>query len=228
MVLKENYVDYSSILKQEPPIYEFCMYTPTFSETMNDRDGHLPDDFYIQTNQYPNYVPTEVSQMNLSALDFFRKNVVPDNGLIVEIGVWRDPNSQTMTSTQLFLEKKKDTTHYLGIDIQDRPHVRNYKPNCEILVMDSGNTPFISRYIQEKYQKPIDFLFIDGLHTLEQVQKELALIYSVKKGGVIGFHDISVHCGPNMWMQAFDPEKFEIHKFCDTHDWGIGFLVKKF
>jgi hypothetical protein len=228
MALKDNFADYSSILKQEPPIYDFCLYTPTFSEPVFDEDGWLRNNFYTRTNQYANHVPTEVSNMNLSALDFFRGLCVPDNGLIVEIGVWRDPNSTTMTSTQLFLEKKKDTTHYLGIDIQDRPHVRNYRPNCEILVMDSGNTPFISRYIQEKYQKPIDFLFIDGLHSLEQVQKELALIYSVKKGGVIGFHDISFHCGPNMWMQAFDPAKFEIHKFRDTNDWGVGFLVKKF
>lgn len=228
MVLQENYVDYSSILKKEPPVYDFCTYTPTFSETVKDEDGWLRNDFYSRTNQHPNYVPTEVSPMNLNVLDFFREQVVPDNGLLVEIGVWRDPNSETMTSTQLFLEKKKDTTHYLGIDIQDRPHVRNYRPNCEVLSMDSGNTPFITRYIQEKYKKPIDFLFIDGLHSLEQVQKELALIYSVRKGGVIGFHDISAHCGPNMWMHSFDKEKFDVHMLRDTHDWGIGFLVKKF
>ena len=229
MVLKENNVDYSSILKKEPPVYDFCTYTPSFSEPVEDDDGWLRGiEFFSRTGQHFNHVPTEVSQMNLSALEFFRKQVVPDNGLIVEIGVWRDPNSQTMTSTQLFLEQKKDTTHYLGIDIQDRPHVRNYKPNCEVLVMDSGNTPFITRYIQEKYKKPIDFLFIDGLHSLEQVQKELALIYSVRKGGVIGFHDISVHCGPNMWMHSFDKEKFDVHMLRDTHDWGIGFLVKKF
>lgn len=228
MALKENYVDYSSILKKEQPVYDFCTYTPTFSETVKDEDGWLRNDFYTRTNQHPNYVPTEVSPMNIQMLDFFREHVVPDNGLIVEIGVWRDPNSKTMTSTQLFLEKKKDTTHYLGIDIQDRPHVRNHRPNCEILIMDSGNIPFITRYIQEKYKKPIDFLFIDGLHSLEQVQKELALIYSVRKGGVIGFHDISAHCGPNMWMQSFDKEKFDVHTLRDTHDWGIGFLVKKF
>lgn len=228
MVLKENHVDYSSILKKEAPIYDFCLYTPTFSEPVKDEDGWLRNDFYSRTNQHPNYVPTEVSAMNLNAILFFIENCVSDNGLIVEIGVWRDPNSQTMTSTQLFLERKKNTTHYLGIDIQDRPHVRKYRENCEVLTMDSGNTPFITRYIQQKYNKQIDFLFIDGLHSLEQVQKEIALIHSVKKGGVIGFHDISAHCGPNMWMEAFDPAKFDIIALRDNHDWGIGFLVKKF
>lgn len=228
MFLKDNHVNYASILKRDPPLYDFCLYTPTFVEPVKDEDGWIRNDFYARTNQHPNYVPTEVSPMNLQCLDFFMKYAVPEGGLVVEIGVWRDPSSQTMTSTQLFLEQKHDLTHYLGIDIQDRPHVRNYRPNCEILTMDSGNTPFISRYIQEKYKKPIDLLFIDGLHTLEQVGKEISLIYSVRKGGVIGFHDISAHCGPNMWMEAFDPEKFEIHRLRDTHDWGIGFLIKKF
>ena len=169
MFLKENHVEYSSILKKESPIYDFCLYTPTFSETVRDEDGWIRNDFYSRTKQHPNHVPTEVSAMNLHCLEFFMNHAVGQGGLIAEIGVWRDPNSQTMTSTQMFLEKKHDSTQYLGIDIQDRPHVRNYKPNCEVLTMDSGNTPFISRYIQEKYKKPIDLLFIDGLHSLEQV-----------------------------------------------------------
>ncbi len=40
----------------------------------------------------------------------------------------------------------------------------------------------------------VDFLFIDGDHTYEGVKKDFAM-YSklVKKGGVIGFHDIVVH-----------------------------------
>ena len=60
------------------------------------------------------------------------------------------------------------------------------------------------------------------------MKKEVAVINSVKKGGVIGFHDISVHCGPNMWIDAFDPNKFDIHKFRNDNDWGVGFLLKKF
>jgi len=228
MHLVNNHVDYSSLLKKEAPLYDFCLYTPTFSETVVDDDGWIRTDFYERTQQYVNYVPVEVSEWNLRLLETFFDKAVDDNGLIVEIGVWRDPTSATKTSTQLFLEKKKDTTDYLGIDIQDRPHVRNYRPNCHILTMDSGNTPFIQRFIQQKFKKEIDFLFIDGLHSLEQVGKEISLIHCVKKGGVIGFHDISAHCGPNLWINAFDPEKFDVHTFRRDHDWGIGFLVKKF
>jgi hypothetical protein len=227
MHLEKNHVDYTSILRKDPPLYDFVKYTPSFSEPVFDEDGWLRNDFYQRTQQFPNYVPVEVSDLNLTVLDHF-SNTVPDNGLIVEIGVWRDPNSQTKTSTQLFLEKKKDSTHYLGIDIQDRPHVKNYRPNCDVLQIDSGNTTFIENYIRSIYNKEIDLLFIDGLHSLEQVKKEIALISLVRKGGIIGFHDISAHCGPNMWIEAFDPEKFEIHKFHRDHDWGIGILVKKF
>ena len=150
MPLKDNYINYSSILKKDPPIYDFCLYTPSFTEPVVDEDGWLQNNFYSRTNQYYNDVPVEISDFDIHYLRNFMNLSVKDDGLIVEIGVWRNPNTKSMTSTQFFLETKKDTTQYLGIDIEDRPHVRNYKPNCEILISDSGNTPFISNYIKEK------------------------------------------------------------------------------
>jgi len=226
--MKDNYCDYSMILKKDPPIYDFCLYTPAFSIQTHDSDGWLKDEFYKISKQSHNQVTQEVSDMNLEKLEHFFKFGVPDNGLIVEIGVWRNPESKTKTSTQLFLDLKTKDTQYLGIDIEPRPHVSKYTDNAFTIQADSGNTQFIQSIIQQHFRKPIDFLFIDGLHSVEQVKKELALIPLVRKGGVIGFHDISFHAGPNLWMDAFDPKKFDIYKFRADDDWGIGFLVKKF
>ncbi len=128
----------------------------------------------------------------------------------------------------MFLDLKTKTTQYLGIDIEPRPHVSNYTENAFTIQVDSGNTEHIRKIIDHHFRKPIDFLFIDGLHSVEQVKKELALIPLVRKGGVIGFHDISFHAEPNLWMDAFDPKKFDIYKFRADDDWGIGFLIKKF
>lgn len=226
--MKDNYCDYSAVIKKEPPIYDFCLYTPTFAFETTDDDGWIDTRFYMQTQQFKNHVPKEMSPMNLQRLEEFFKQSVGENGLVVEVGVWRQPNSPDKTSTQLFLELKSDTTDYLGIDLEDRPHVQGYKPRTSVLKMDSGNTEAISNIIRGLYNKPIDFLFIDGLHSVEQVKKELAFIPLVKKGGVIAFHDISFHAGPNVWMEAFDPAKFTIHKFRADDDWGVGVLVKNF
>lgn len=226
--MKDNYIDYTPILRRDPPKYDFCLYTPAFAIPTHDDDGWIRQDYYQLTNQTRNPVSKEMSEMDLEKLEEFFKQSVGENGLVVEIGVWRNPHSSEKTSTQLFLELKSDTTDYLGIDIEPRPHVQGRKPNTTTLVMDSGRTDILKPYIQNTYNKPIDFLFIDGEHSVEQVKKELDLIYLVKKGGVIAFHDISCHAGPNLWIDAFDPAKFTIHKFRRDDDWGIGFLVKNF
>jgi cephalosporin hydroxylase len=226
--MKDNYCDYSSIITKEQAIYDFCLYTPTLLDGISDNDGWVDQLFYVASNQSFNNVPKEVSDMDLAKLEEFFKKAVPDDGLIVEIGVWRNPNSPSKTSTQLFLDLKTKKTQYVGIDIEPRPHVLTYTENAFMLQVDSADTKTIQKVIQDQIRKPIDFLFIDGLHSVEQVKKELALIPLVRKGGVIGFHDISFHAGPNVWMDAFDPEKFDIYKFRADDDWGIGFLVKKF
>ena len=226
--MKENYCDYSSILKKDPPVYDFCLYTPAFSIQTRDSDGWVDDNFYNMTKQSHNRVSKEMSDMNLERLEEFFRKTVPDGGLIMEIGVWRVPNSPFKTSTQLFLDLKTKNTQFVGVDIEPRPHVLSYTENVFMLQIDSANTKAIQGILEMQMKKPIDFLFIDGLHSVEQVKKELALIPLVRKGGVIGFHDISFHAGPNLWMDAFDPEKFDIYKFRADDDWGIGFLVKKF
>jgi hypothetical protein len=226
--MKDNYCDYSTVLRKDPSMYDFCLYTPAFSIETHDWDGWLKDSFYSETEQSHNQVPKEVSDMNLAKLEEFFKLAVSDGGLIMEIGVWRNPDAEFKTSTQLFLDLKTKNTQYVGIDIEPRPHVLTYTDNTFMLQVDSAETKLIQKIVQEQLRKPIDLLFIDGLHSVDQVKKELALIPLVKKGGVIGFHDISFHAGPNLWMDAFDPEKFDIYKFRADDDWGIGFLVKKF
>ena len=228
-MLKDNYVDYSNVLKKEEPIYNFIKYTPSFvSSITEDNDGWVNRNFYSYTNQNYNNVPKEMSEMDLEKIEYFFKNHVPKDGLFVEIGVWRNPNSVDKVSTKLIFELKDDNCSYLGIDIEDRPHILNMKPNVYFLKTDSADYNRIKDYIDINIKKEIDFLFIDGLHSVEQVKKELELVNLVKKGGVIGFHDISVHAGPNMWMEAFDPSMFDIYKFRANDDWGIGFIVKKF
>jgi hypothetical protein len=227
-MLRNNYVNYSSILRKDPPIYDFTLYTPNFNFETEDNDGWIDRTFYTVTDQDCNEVPKEMSDMDLEKLEIFFKKHVPEDGLFVEIGVWRNPNNKDIVSTQVIFDIKHDNCSYLGIDIENRPHILNKKPNVHFLQSDSADYNKIKNYIDTNIKKEIDFLFIDGLHSVEQVKKELALVNLVKKGGVIGFHDISVHAGPNMWIEAFDPEKFDIYKFRNNNDWGVGFIVKKF
>jgi predicted O-methyltransferase YrrM len=223
---EESFFDYSQHIKKLPPVYSFTNYTPSFgSESIDKEEWFFPDQASVQRkNQFATAVKDEMSPMNLSkVLEFFKKLDSPK--LIVEIGVMRNPGIPN--TTLQFLQKKPDTCTYLGIDIEDRSYVYKHGKNIHILRMDSANTELIKKII-ESFKCEIDFLFIDGLHSIYQVGKELDLITAVRKGGIIGFHDIAVHTGPNTWLDAMKPECFEIHKFHAPADWGVGFLVKKF
>lgn len=83
----------------------------------------------------------------------------------------------------------------------------------------------------------IDFLFIDGDHTYKGVKQDFEM-YSpfVKKGGLIGFHDINDsqrHRDRNVYVSKFWNEikhdaRFDAIEFNSNLDWaGIGVLVKK-
>jgi len=222
-----NYIDYSSILIKGEPLYDFTLYTPILNYGIIDEDGWTFD-FYKNTNQNINNVPIEVSPMNLEVLENIVNKYVPSEGLIVEIGVWANPGNPNMSSTEKIFKTKSENCDYLGIDIGDRPHILGKASNINFLKIDSGNTNEIKEYINTKFQKSIDFLYIDGNHSIEQVKKEIALINLVRKGGVIGFHDISVHAGPNVWLDAFNPDMFEVYKHRKDDDWGIRYMVKKF
>jgi hypothetical protein len=216
--------DYSEWIQKTPSIYSFTLYTPTLNEALDKEEFlRITVEDHIKLNTFAHSVPKEMSDMNLSKVrEFFGRLVSPR--LVVEIGVMRNPGIQN--TTQTVLEMKPDTCAYVGIDIEDRSYVKNYGTNIYTLQIDSADTSTIKEYLS-RFNTPIDYLFIDGLHSIYQVGKEIDLISLVRKGGVIGFHDISVHTGPNAWMDAFDPDKFEIYKFHAEGDWGIGFLVVK-
>jgi len=216
--------DYSQWIQKKPSFYSYTLYTPTLNEALDKEEFIITSvEDHIKLDRFAKSVPKEMSDMNLSKVrEFFGRLVSPR--LVVEIGVMRNPGIQN--TTQTVLEMKPDTCAYVGIDIEDRSYVKKYGTNIYTLQIDSAKTSEIKEYLS-RFNTPIDYLFIDGLHSIYQVGKEINLISLVRRGGVIGFHDISVHTGPNAWMEAFDPEKFEIYKFHAEGDWGIGFLVVK-
>ena len=74
----------------------------------------------------------------------------------------------------------------------------------------------------------IDFLFIDGSHKYEDVKKDYKMYSSlVRKGGVIGFHDISssiIGTEVSILWNELEGEKIEyIHEIGAM---GIGLLIK--
>ena len=208
------------------------------THNLESDDSDLPFDQSI----FQVYRGPEFSPENKKALLTELLKVKSGVNNIVEIGVARlirkDHDLQTGeviresnipftdSSTSIFLRNKKDSTKYLGIDIEDKTHLESYKPNVYTLKAKSEDYEVVSNKMKEAGINEIDFLFIDGWHSINQVIDELWYLQFMKPGGVIGFHDVNHHPGPNKVFNALNPDMFEIINY-NTPDWGIGFAKIK-
>lgn len=148
-----------------------------------------------------------------------------DSGVIVEIGVSR--NKFENTSTYILTKYKKNNTIYLGIDIEDKSFLEEKFENTHTLISRSEDYTKVLEKFLELGITEIDFLFIDGWHSINQVIDELFWVQMVRPGGIIGYHDTNNHPGPSKIISLFKPELFEVERCCQSPlDWGISFVKK--
>lgn len=72
----------------------------------------------------------------------------------------------------------------------------------------------------------IDFLFIDGLHSINQVVSDWKYTEKLSDIGIVGMHDTNAHPGPYCVYDAIDETIFRKKKYCPNNDWGIAFAEK--
>jgi hypothetical protein len=145
---------------------------------------------------------------------------------IVEIGVARlETSKYENTSTNVFLRHKDKHCIYIGIDIEDRSFIRRYAPNTHTLKMDSTDTTAVFAELKKLGVTQIDFLFIDGWHSINNVIREFEYADLLSDDGVIGLHDTNLHPGPRLAVENINREKWNVHQYCPD-DWGITFLTR--
>jgi len=178
----------------------------------------------------------EFSDCNKYTLARTFNEVKHNTKVIVEIGVARisDPKFKTaitsyeQTSTSVLLQSKLPETLYLGIDMEDRSFIHSYAPNTHTLKAKSEDYEVVLNKFKELNITKIDFLFIDGWHSINQVIDELWYLDFMKPGGVICYHDTNHHPGPTKIMDKFRPEYFEAVKHCQSENgWGLGVVKIK-
>jgi len=191
----------------------------------NDKDwiNTYPNPFQIVDNK-------EFSMCNQAALTEEFTKVKNQTKVIVEIGVSRVTYNQTydQTLTSIFLRHKNPETIYLGIDVNDKTFLQGLGRNIFTLQSKSENYKRVKAKLDALKISQIDFLFVDGWHSINQVIDELWYVEFMKPGGVIGFHDTNYHPGPSRIIKNLNPDIFEVTQYCEQQDdWGIGFAKIK-
>ncbi len=100
----------------------------------------------------------------------------------VEIGVLKGDNAKLILK-----ELDIDVLHLIDPTLsEDLPHSFFQKYYYKIV-----DHPVKSKYAVNSIPNELDFVYIDGDHSYEAVSKDITLYYpKVRKGGVIGGHDI--------------------------------------
>jgi hypothetical protein len=202
--------------------------------TQDIRLGNPEDNDKDWINTYPNPFELvgnkEFSMCNQAALTEEFSKVKDQTKVIVEIGVSRVTYNQTydQTSTSIFLRHKNPETIYLGIDIDDKTFLQGLERNVFTLQSKSEYYERVKAKLDSLKITQIDFLFIDGWHSINQVIDELWYIDFMKPGGVIGFHDTNYHPGSSRIIKNLNPNIFEVKQLCQQQDdWGITFATIK-
>lgn len=149
---------------------------------------------------------------------------------ILEIGVDCNATPTDKSSTRIFLDNKRDDTIYVGVDIEDKSSLNDESKNIFTLKHDSSDVDTIIKFIKSKGVNQIDFLFIDGWHSINQVMREWEYTRWLSDFGIVGFHDTSIHPGPHFFINAINKDKWNvIENACssDLNDYGVGFAWKK-
>lgn len=176
------------------------------------------------------FVENEVSQCNHSTLAKIFNSEKNNINVVVEIGVARMDSNKNykQTTTSVFIENKNPHTIYLGIDIKDKTFLHSLGDNIFTLQSKSDSYETVRNKFKEIGIEKIDFLFIDGFHSINAVISELWYVDFMKPGGIIGFHDTNYHPGPSRVVEKLNPEIFEVTRYCEKRDdWGISFAILK-
>jgi len=189
---------------------------PSINNDDADRDGEI-------TEIFPS---VEFSKENQKYLKQYFLKIKDKCKCIVEIGICR--NQYDLTSTSVFLDNKLPETIYIGVDFEDKSFLNNNQQNIYTLMCNSHDRYTIYEFMKQLGVEKIDFLFIDGWHSINTVVNDWQYSERLSDFGIIGFHDTNRHPGPLHVFDAIDETLFEKHKYLENeNDWGISFVIKK-
>jgi cephalosporin hydroxylase len=170
--------------------------------------------------------PLHFTPLNHEALTYAYNKLSSPPKLIVEIGVNRS-ESYEVSSTSTLLKLKPRECMYIGIDLNDKSIINNFENNVFTLRGDSANYEMLYKLMEWHGQEQIDFMFVDGWHSVNQVIAEWKYWERMIPGGVMAFHDTNYHPGPTVLLDAIDTDIFSVEWFGRGEaDWGVGVVQR--
>jgi cephalosporin hydroxylase len=170
--------------------------------------------------------PFHFTPLNHEVLTYAYGKLTAPPKLIVEIGVNRS-ESYEVSSTSTLLKLKPDECMYIGMDLDDKSSINSVEKNVFTLRCDSADYQMLYKLMDWYGHEQIDFMFVDGWHSVNQVIKEWKYWEKMIGNGVMAFHDTNYHPGPVALLDAIDTDIFSVEWFGrGESDWGVGVVQR--
>jgi len=146
---------------------------------------------------------------------------------ILEIGVSLYDREWTMSNR---LTGYKDyNSKYVGIDTQNREHVKNWGTNSYFYQINSREFDIVKcRLNQLLGIYSLGLLVIDGDHSLNGILADWKYVELLDKKGYILIHDSNTHPGPIALIEAIDRKIFNVEEpLKNNEDHGIALISYK-
>ena len=168
--------------------------------------------------------PAHFTPLDHQALEYALSKLTSPPKLIVEIGV---DECGGISSTNTLLRTKSTDCMYVGMDIKDKSYLNNIENNIFTIRGDSANYTELYKMMDWYGHEQIDFMFVDGWHSINQVIKEWKYWERMAPNAVMAFHDTNYHPGPVALFDAIDTDIFSVELFGrGISDWGVGVVQR--
>jgi hypothetical protein len=192
-------------------------------DRLDNADSNWQANQDVVQREQPLLDDTECSQENRRLLyEKFMKVQSKCLG-IMEIGVCRNGDQ---SFTHIFLNNKRHSTVYVGIDMNDKSFLDNPDKNIYTIQNTSSDVKSNIEKMKAFGITQLDFIFIDGDHSINQVLIDWEYTQLLSPNGIVALHDVSAHPGPNLFIRNLNPNIWNTEILCPT-DHGIGFIWKK-
>lgn len=142
----------------------------------------------------------------------------------LEIGVCRN---QDKSSTYTIIKSVPENGVYLGVDIEDKSFLNNPEKGIHTIQSSSSDFVKVKAKLDELGVEKLDFIFIDGWHSINQVLDDWEYTCLLSEDGVVAFHDVTAHPGPFYFLNALNTEKWEVSPNLCPYDYGFAYCKKR-
>jgi cephalosporin hydroxylase len=192
---------------------------PRFGNSFDDEDGVLTQLGFCWSDTHVEF--TEGNHLALQeAIDCCKTKP----RTFLEIGVCRNGAN---SSTHTIIKNIPDGGIYLGVDLEDKSFLNNSDKGIHTIQTTSSNYELVVSRLKELGVEKLDFIFIDGYHSINQVLADWEYTKLLSDGGVVAFHDTTAHPGPYFFMESLDRNKWEVYPNVCPKDHGFGYCFRR-